>query len=171
MSKGLLRVFNTIVQKHQFFSTQLSLYSSSHIHTWYWKHKCACIHTDTHTHTHTHVSPLFFNCRRIVPQCCAGFCYTPLWTSCNYTNTPSILSLLPSQASRSSHSTRLGSLCYKQLLTSYLFHTWHCTYTCVYTSYIYTSMLLSPLVTLSFLHCVHESMEVFLCHCKSQKTE
>ena len=34
-SKGLSRVFsNTTVQKHQFFGAQLSLYSSSHIHTW-----------------------------------------------------------------------------------------------------------------------------------------
>ena len=34
-SKGLSRVFsNTIVQKHQFFGTQLSSQSSSHIHTW-----------------------------------------------------------------------------------------------------------------------------------------
>ena len=34
-SKGLSRVFsNTIVQKHQFFSAQLSLWSNSHIHTW-----------------------------------------------------------------------------------------------------------------------------------------
>ena len=34
-SKGLSRVFsNTIVQKHQFFSAQLSLESNSHIHTW-----------------------------------------------------------------------------------------------------------------------------------------
>ena len=34
-SKGLSRVFsNTIVQKHQFFSTQPSLQSNSHIHTW-----------------------------------------------------------------------------------------------------------------------------------------
>ena len=34
-SKGLSRVFsNTTVQKHQFFSSQLSLYSDSHIHTW-----------------------------------------------------------------------------------------------------------------------------------------
>ena len=34
-SKGLSRVFsNTIVQKHQFFGTQLSLESNSHIHTW-----------------------------------------------------------------------------------------------------------------------------------------
>ena len=34
-SKGLSRVFsNTIVQEHQFFSTQLSLQSYSHIHTW-----------------------------------------------------------------------------------------------------------------------------------------
>ena len=34
-SKGLSRVFsNTTVQKHQFFSAQLSLDSNSHIHTW-----------------------------------------------------------------------------------------------------------------------------------------
>ena len=34
-SKGLSRVFsNTTVQKHQFFSTQLSLWSDSYIHTW-----------------------------------------------------------------------------------------------------------------------------------------
>ena len=33
--KGLSKVFSdTIVQKHQFFGTQLSLWSSSHIHTW-----------------------------------------------------------------------------------------------------------------------------------------
>ena len=37
-SKGLSRVFsNTTVQKHQFFCTQLSLWSNSHIHTWPWK--------------------------------------------------------------------------------------------------------------------------------------
>ena len=34
-SKGLSRVFsNTTVQKHRFFSTQLSSQSNSHIHTW-----------------------------------------------------------------------------------------------------------------------------------------
>ena len=34
-SKGLSGVFsNTTVQRHQFFCTQLSLYSNSHIHTW-----------------------------------------------------------------------------------------------------------------------------------------
>ena len=34
-SKGLSRVLsNTTVQKHQFFSAQLSLWSNSHIHTW-----------------------------------------------------------------------------------------------------------------------------------------
>ena len=34
-SKGLSRVFsNTTVQKHQFFVTQLSSQSNSHIHTW-----------------------------------------------------------------------------------------------------------------------------------------
>ena len=33
--KGLSRVFsNTTVQKHQFFHTQLSLWSNSHVHTW-----------------------------------------------------------------------------------------------------------------------------------------
>ena len=33
-SKGLSRVSNITFQKHQFFSTQLSLESNSHIHTW-----------------------------------------------------------------------------------------------------------------------------------------
>ena len=34
-SKGLSRVFsNTTVQKYQFFSAQLSVWSNSHIHTW-----------------------------------------------------------------------------------------------------------------------------------------
>ena len=34
-SKGLSRVFsNTTIQKHKFFSTQLSSQSNSHIHTW-----------------------------------------------------------------------------------------------------------------------------------------
>ena len=34
-SKGLSRIFsNTTVQKHKFFSIQLSLWSNSHIHTW-----------------------------------------------------------------------------------------------------------------------------------------
>ena len=34
-SKGLSRVFpNTIVQKHQFFSSQVFFWSNSHIHTW-----------------------------------------------------------------------------------------------------------------------------------------
>ena len=34
-SKGLSRVFsNSTVQKHQFFGTQLSLWSDSYIHTW-----------------------------------------------------------------------------------------------------------------------------------------
>ena len=33
--KGLSRVFsNTAIQKHQFFSAQLSLWSNSHIHAW-----------------------------------------------------------------------------------------------------------------------------------------
>ena len=33
-SKGLSRVFNTTVQKHQFFGTQPSSQFNSHIHTW-----------------------------------------------------------------------------------------------------------------------------------------
>ena len=34
-SNGLSRVFSsTIIQKHQFFSAQFSLWSNSHIHTW-----------------------------------------------------------------------------------------------------------------------------------------
>ena len=38
-SKGLSRVFsNTTIQKHQLFTTQPSLWSSSHIHTWLLAH-------------------------------------------------------------------------------------------------------------------------------------
>ena len=38
LSKGLSRVFSsTTIQKHQFFGTQSSLLSNSHIHTWLWK--------------------------------------------------------------------------------------------------------------------------------------
>ena len=33
-SRGVSGVFNTTVQKHQFFSAQLSSQSNSHIHTW-----------------------------------------------------------------------------------------------------------------------------------------
>ena len=33
-SKGLSEVFNTTVQKHQFFSAQISLWSNCHIWTW-----------------------------------------------------------------------------------------------------------------------------------------
>ena len=32
--KGLSRVFNTTVQKHQFIGAQLSLWSNSHFHAW-----------------------------------------------------------------------------------------------------------------------------------------
>ena len=45
-SKGLSRVFNTTVQKHQFFGAQLSSQSNSHIHTWLltfkWVHHLIC---------------------------------------------------------------------------------------------------------------------------------
>ena len=41
LSKGISRVFsNPTVQKHQFFSTQLSLWSNSHIHTWPLEKNC-----------------------------------------------------------------------------------------------------------------------------------
>ena len=43
-SKGLSRVFsNTTVQRHQFFGSQLSLWSNSHIHTWLLKKTIALI--------------------------------------------------------------------------------------------------------------------------------
>ena len=41
LSKGHPRVFpNTTVQKHQFFSAQLSLWSDSHIHIWLLEKPC-----------------------------------------------------------------------------------------------------------------------------------
>ena len=36
-SKGLSGVFSSTIWKHQFFGTQPSLWSNSHIHTWLWK--------------------------------------------------------------------------------------------------------------------------------------
>ena len=43
--KGLSRVFsNTSVQKHQFFSAQLSLVSNSHIHTWLLEKPWLCLY-------------------------------------------------------------------------------------------------------------------------------
>ena len=40
LSKGLSRVFSsTTIQKHQFLSAQLSLWSNSHIHTWLLKNR------------------------------------------------------------------------------------------------------------------------------------
>ena len=56
-SKGLSRVFsNTTVQKHQFFSAQLSSQSNSHIHTWPWK-----IHSLDQTDLVGKVKSLLFN--------------------------------------------------------------------------------------------------------------
>ena len=57
----------------------------------------------------------FFNWRKIALQCCVGFCHTTTWISHNYTDITSLLSLpplLPSHPTRSSQSSRLGSLCY-----------------------------------------------------------
>ena len=53
LSKGLLKVFsNTTVQQHQFFGTQLSSQSNSHIHTWQmhiedtvYMYICVCLYT------------------------------------------------------------------------------------------------------------------------------
>ena len=43
LSKELWRIFsNTTVQKHQFFGTQLSLWSNSYIHTWLLEKTIAC---------------------------------------------------------------------------------------------------------------------------------
>ena len=46
LSKGLSRVFSsTTVKKHQFFGTQLFLWSKSHIHTWLEKNTALTIWT------------------------------------------------------------------------------------------------------------------------------
>ena len=59
-SKGLSRVFsNTTFQNHQFFDTQLSLKSNSHINTWptgkttaLTRHWYKAFQMDTHMHSH-----------------------------------------------------------------------------------------------------------------------
>ena len=45
-SKGLWSIFsNTTIQKHQIFSTQPSLYSDSHIHTWIMEKSWFCLYS------------------------------------------------------------------------------------------------------------------------------
>ena len=45
LSKGLSRIFSsTIIQKHQFFSTQPSLWSNSHIHAWLLEKWYLCVY-------------------------------------------------------------------------------------------------------------------------------
>ena len=54
-AKELSRVFSkTIVQKHQFFGTQLSLWSNSQICTWLLE-KHTHTHTRIHRHTYTYI--------------------------------------------------------------------------------------------------------------------
>ena len=53
---------------------------------------------------------------KIALQCCVGFCHTTMQLTHNYTYTTSLLNLPPFPSpypSRSSQSTRLGSLCLK----------------------------------------------------------
>ena len=69
-SKGLSRVSSNItVQWHQFFSTQLSLWSNSPIHTW--------------------LLEFLINFYQSIAalQCCVSFCCTARWISYTYTYT------------------------------------------------------------------------------------
>ena len=57
-SKGLSGVFsNTTVQKHQFFGTQRSLWSNSHIHIWTWKWSCSGVSDSATPWTVAHQAP------------------------------------------------------------------------------------------------------------------
>ena len=71
-SKGLSRVFsNTTVQKHQFFSAQLSLYSNSDIHTW------------LRTFVGKVMSLLFNMLSRLLPRSQVSFYFMAAVTICN----------------------------------------------------------------------------------------
>ena len=69
---------------------------------------CVCIHIYV-------LFTFIFNWRKIALQCCVGFCRSTMQISCNYTYITSLLNLPPvpwSCPSRSSQSTKLGSLYY-----------------------------------------------------------
>ena len=44
LSKGFSRVFSSTIRKHQFFSTQPSLWSNSHIHIWLLEEPQLCLY-------------------------------------------------------------------------------------------------------------------------------
>ena len=61
-SKGLSRVFsNTTVQKHQFFGTQLSSQSNSHIHTWRLEFEVTTIYLSALLNHLLSTKPIFFD--------------------------------------------------------------------------------------------------------------
>ena len=68
----------------------------------------------------------FLNWRTTALQCWVSFYCTTMWISCKYAYIPSLSSLppLPSHPSRWSRSTELSSLCYTELLTRCVLHTW-----------------------------------------------
>ena len=95
-----------------------------------------------------------FNWKIISLQYYVGFCHTSTWISRHrYIHVPSACTSLPpstlSHSSMLSQSTKLRSLCYKQLPTSYLFHT---------IFYKYLNAILSICPTLFFPWCVHKSV-------------
>ena len=87
-SKGLSRVFSNTVQNHQFFVTQLSLQSNSHIHTWPLE---KTIGLTRWTFVGKVISLLFNILSRLV----IIFLPRSKWISYRYTCISSLLNLLP----------------------------------------------------------------------------
>ena len=106
-SKGLSRVFsNTTVQKHQFFSAQLSLYSNSHIHTWLLKKTI----TLTRWTFVSKAMPLLFNMlsRLVIAFLPKSKC---LWIS--WLQSPSAVILEPKKKTSVTVSTVSPSICHE----------------------------------------------------------
>ena len=97
---------------------------------------------------------IYFNWRVITPQHCDGLCHTSIWISHRHTRVPSLLNPPPTSLPTPSW----ASGCHKALVFGFVWHTTPTGYLLHIWQYICFNAILSNHPTLSFLHCIQESV-------------
>ena len=138
-SKGLSRVFsNTTVQKHQFFSAQLSSQSNSHTHTWHRKN-----HRFDYTDLCHKVISLLFN---MLSRFAIAFLPRSKCLLISWLQSPSAVILEPKKIKSVTVSTSSPSICYEvagldaMIISFFLF--------CFLTFYFYFILLYNTVLVL-----------------------